>query len=1437
MEWKYATVFISSSFNDMHAERDYLIKEVFPELTEWCEKYKIRLSDIDLRWGVSEETSKNKNTIEKCLSHIDKSRPFFLCFLGQRRGWIPDFEEDISDYTINTFKDIENKYNGRSATEMEIEYALLTPLYNFLREKECPPTKHSLFFLRDDSYLDDISEAQRLIYTNDELKDPDKIEYATNKSKEIIEEIKTRKSEEDKKSNDDESKVHIEITDYEGTWNKKLKIPELYGNSNYTNDEGVGRLTNFRAKTSDGEKELKDVIIEQLKQQLELAFKENFERDGEFETQLEKELNQQDNFCHINSEGYIERESDVNKLKKYIADENENRICLVSSKAGYGKTMLLANFATYLEQEYTNKFNEAKENKKHIYKRFCGASDDSSRVLSLWQSIVEEAGITEEFKYYPDNIDSLKRNIPYILEEIASKKDSVIIIDAVNQMPDGLNMLKWLSAPESSNLKIIISVKEDPENEKYDKQLKIIKKKSSISDNPDYCFELRPFETDEDKKDLINKYLENYLKELGEDDIKTICKFQGSENPLYLKILLAELRVFGSFEQLSNKIKSFGDEPKDAFKQVLVRLEADEQYSEADDVVVLLFSLLANARYGLSEKELVSIISKELGANSDESRINDIRNAIRLNLRQVRPFLARKEGRHDFFYESFKLAADEKYSDDKLHINELLADYFMEHVDPNGNLSFISDDKEGDEKARSFNELPYHLNQAEKYEDLSNVLSSFAFIKSKLDFSDIYNLIADYQFNQEHKFNETEDHPIVLIGRALELSAPILDNHKNQLPVQLWGRMKDIDDEVIEGLLSQLDLDTSKKWLKSHTNALYSPKSAIVKRINPDGKKATTAIAVVDDNTLVIGSEDGILNIFNMEENELETLEEGTSKVIKIILIDETTIVVANANGVIKEWDINNKAVTKEYPKIDAEITDIYISNTYQKIFASSHEGVFSIDINTNEVRKEDIEAKNYNQILVPRRNEAILVCDEKEVDGWDVYEMRKAYNKHHQQNDEEDSSTKIDTSEEIRFMGLNKRFLTLISENGQMKFWNTLKNSGGGESIDEAQVCSPNDKFTQAKTLEDENEIVTLSDMGVMRVWDIPQPRSPKFNVAVNEKTKTELDIQTGIKSPTAIDYYTNGDDRRVIVGNVNNDVSIIDLNKKVEEDTRERHAESVLSIKIDGNHMITSSDNGEIFTWDLDNEQFINRYSNDFRCNSVSYNPDNSKLVFAGVKAEKDGRKTYKIATCNVTDDMWEAKGTEDNQAIELEVDETINSEEIIDITQNKSGLVFIEKNKLSINNDETNLDKAATAVATKLDFTDVFVGFEDGSIARYPGGAIFDKQVESGVTKIRITDDDKLIAGYADGSIEVFSSDGVHNDVEELKHEKAVTNIYVISNSEIATVSEDNTLKFWNIDNGECTYTYYLDIYATAINVIGDKLVIGDTLGNVRFFEFKE
>ena len=36
----------------MHAERDYLVKRVLPQLQEWCEERRLRLVDVDLRWGV-----------------------------------------------------------------------------------------------------------------------------------------------------------------------------------------------------------------------------------------------------------------------------------------------------------------------------------------------------------------------------------------------------------------------------------------------------------------------------------------------------------------------------------------------------------------------------------------------------------------------------------------------------------------------------------------------------------------------------------------------------------------------------------------------------------------------------------------------------------------------------------------------------------------------------------------------------------------------------------------------------------------------------------------------------------------------------------------------------------------------------------------------------------------------------------------------------------------------------------------------------------------------------------------------------------------------------------------------------------------------------------------------------------------------------------------
>ena len=125
-------VFLSSTFKDMHQERDYLLKHVFPTIRERCAERGVGFTEIDLRWGVTEEESKNGTTVAICLSEIDRCRgfpPFFIGFLGERYGWIPTAEDlasyfqrsDLDEYS-SEIKSALNK--GISVTELEFRYAL-----------------------------------------------------------------------------------------------------------------------------------------------------------------------------------------------------------------------------------------------------------------------------------------------------------------------------------------------------------------------------------------------------------------------------------------------------------------------------------------------------------------------------------------------------------------------------------------------------------------------------------------------------------------------------------------------------------------------------------------------------------------------------------------------------------------------------------------------------------------------------------------------------------------------------------------------------------------------------------------------------------------------------------------------------------------------------------------------------------------------------------------------------------------------------------------------------------------------------------------------------------------------------------------------------------------------------------------------------------------
>lgn len=58
-------VFLSSTFADMQAERDYLVKKIFPAVRSEFRRRNVDLTVLDLRWGITEEESKSGKVIEK----------------------------------------------------------------------------------------------------------------------------------------------------------------------------------------------------------------------------------------------------------------------------------------------------------------------------------------------------------------------------------------------------------------------------------------------------------------------------------------------------------------------------------------------------------------------------------------------------------------------------------------------------------------------------------------------------------------------------------------------------------------------------------------------------------------------------------------------------------------------------------------------------------------------------------------------------------------------------------------------------------------------------------------------------------------------------------------------------------------------------------------------------------------------------------------------------------------------------------------------------------------------------------------------------------------------------------------------------------------------------------------------------------------------------
>ncbi|MGB8295567.1 MAG: DUF4062 domain-containing protein, partial [Polyangia bacterium] len=662
--WETVNVFVSSTFNDMHAERDYLVKEVFPSLREWCERRKLRLVDVDLRWGVTEaDATRHKRVVDVCLRKIDDCRPFFICLLGQRYGWIPN-RGNVADQTLRDFPGLEKVIETASVTELEVLHSCIEPMSNHQR------AEHAFFYLRQPTYVDKLPDKPAQLaqtYTDQVEKDPASRAFLVQKQDEL-------------------RKVKISATGrpvhfYEASWDPTQKTPEIamplrcpstiednkeewrrkWFEEARVSVKGVdaaedaeelakakahnaeltkGRLGDFRC---DG-RSLGEVICEDLKAAIATRFPDHVEVTGQ--TDLEREIALHEEFVYAATEGFIERTDDFDALDAWANDTADRRLMAVVAPGGVGKSTLLA------------KWVQRRRNKgETVVCRFIGVGDRSTSVDTLLHFLIDElrasGRLTAEV---PDNPRKLRGMLAELLAWCGKQGRTVIVIDALDQLESGLSDLDWLPLALPDGVKLVVSFKrEEPGADQLESNWRAGERVR--------VHEHRGFEVSEDRKKLVRAYLNQFLKELDEDHLSALTSASGADNPLFLRVVLSELRVFGAFGDLGRKIRDdFGDTPVSAFNAVLQRLESDPPPAGLDprQVVPFLFGLLAHSRAGLPKQALLDILVEELGRSAVQRPT--IEATLETYLRQVRPFLARREGRVDFFYASFRAAAQERYA-------------------------------------------------------------------------------------------------------------------------------------------------------------------------------------------------------------------------------------------------------------------------------------------------------------------------------------------------------------------------------------------------------------------------------------------------------------------------------------------------------------------------------------------------------------------------------------------------------------------------------------------------------------------------------------------------------------------------------------------------------------------------------------------------------
>ena len=362
-----------------------------------------------------------------------------------------------------------------------------------------------------------------------------------------------------------------------------------------------------------------EALAELIKQDLLAVLDTQFPED-QTPTPLKAEQNAHRSYARERCQAYIANPRDIEALDKHL-NTLTNHALLITGESGLGKSALLAY---WLNQQRLIKPEQ------FIIEHYVGISGDVDPVAIIRRIMAEIKHRNHDSEDLPSRPEEIIRDFPLWLAKISECDPLLLIIDGLNQLENKEGL--WLPSFWQENVKAIFSVIPG-------KQLAAL----SQRDWPVHSLEALDIKR---RVQLIGDWLASYRKALASEQTQLIAKAPQTGNPLFLKTVLEELRIFGHFEQLDQRTATLlsANNPQELFILVLARLENDF----GKDIVTQIMQALWAARRGLSETEIAGITGL--------SRL-----VISTFLMAIDAHLAKRGGLLSFFHDYLRQAVSNHY--------------------------------------------------------------------------------------------------------------------------------------------------------------------------------------------------------------------------------------------------------------------------------------------------------------------------------------------------------------------------------------------------------------------------------------------------------------------------------------------------------------------------------------------------------------------------------------------------------------------------------------------------------------------------------------------------------------------------------------------------------------------------------------------------------